>query len=171
MNNFRVLVSKEQIEKRVKELAQQITNDYNGEQILLVAVLRGSFIFASDLIRELGENVAIDFIDAKSYSGTQSTGELKILHDTREDIKGKNVIIVEDIIDTGITLSRLKKEFLSRQPKSLKLCACFDKPSRREVDLVGDYVGFEIPNEFVVGYGLDCDEKYRNLRDIRVYEE
>lgn len=171
MDRFKTLISKEQIAERIKALAEQIDKDYENEPYLLVAVLRGSFIFAADLMRELNGDVSIDFIEAKSYCGTKSSGELKILKDTREDIKDKNVIIVEDIIDTGITLKNLEKVFLSRQPKSLKLCACFDKPSRREVELTGDYVGFEIPNEFVIGYGLDYDEKYRNLSEVKIYTE
>ena len=171
MKAFRTLISKEAIENRIKELAKQIDNDYEGEQFLLVAVLRGSFIFVADLIREIEGDVSVDFIEAKSYCGTTTSGELKILKDTRENIEGKNVIIVEDIIDTGITLDRLTKEFLKRKPKSLKICACFDKPSRREVELKGDYIGFEIPNEFVIGYGLDYDEKFRNLKEVKIYEE
>ena len=168
---FRTLISEEQIKTRIKELAKQIDEDFKGEPFMLVPVLRGSFIFAADLIREISGDVSIDFIEAKSYMGTQSTGKLTILKDTREDIKGKNIILVEDIIDTGITLKKLTEEFSKREPKSLKICSCFDKPSRREVELNGDYIGFEIPNEFVIGYGLDYDEKYRNLKEVKIYQE
>ena len=168
---FRTLISEEQIKTRIKELAKQIDEDFKGEPYILLPVLRGSFIFAADLMRELTGDVSIDFIEAKSYMGTESTGKLTILKDAREDIKGKNVIIVEDIIDTGITLKELTTEYLKREPKTLKICSCFDKPSRREVDLQGDYIGFEIPNEFVIGYGLDYDERYRNLKEVKIYEE
>ena len=168
---FRTLISEEQIKARIKELAAQIDEDFKGEPFILTPVLRGSFIFAADLIREIKGDVSIDFIEAKSYSGTESTGTLTITKDTREDIKGKNVIIVEDIIDTGVTLKKLTEEYKKRGPKSLKVCACFDKPSRRTVDFKGDYIGFEIPNEFVIGYGLDYNERYRNLKEVQIYEE
>lgn len=166
----KVLVSREQIAKRVKELGAQITEDYKGECVTLVCTLRGASIFFADLAREIDGDVVMDFISASSYGeGTTSSGEVKMIKDLSEPIKDKHVIIVEDIIDTGITLTYLKKLFEARSPRSLKICSLLDKPSRRKVELKGDYIGFEIPNEFVVGYGLDGPEqKMRNLKDVCV---
>ncbi len=165
----KVLVTKEQIAVRVKELGEQITKDYCGETLTLVCTLRGASIFFADLAREIDLDIELDFISASSYgAGTRSSGEVKMIKDLSAPIKGKNVIIVEDIIDTGITLNFLTKLLLAREPKSLKVCALLDKKERREVDFEGDYIGFEIPNEFVVGYGLDYNEKMRNLKDVCV---
>ncbi len=165
----KVLVTKEQIAKRVKELGAQINEDYKGESITLVCTLRGASIFFADLVRELEGDVELDFISVSSYgAGTKSSGEVKMIKDLSEPIRGKNVIIVEDIIDTGITLCYLKKLLEARAPKSLKVCALLDKKARRTVEFEGDYIGFEIENEFVVGYGLDYNEKMRNLKDVCV---
>lgn len=165
----KILVSREEIAKRVAELGKQISEDYKGESVTLVCTLRGASIFFADLVREIEGDVEIDFIAVSSYgAGTKSSGEVKMIKDLSEPIKDKNVIIVEDIIDTGITLCYLKKLLLARAPKSLKVCSLLDKPSRRKVDFKGDYVGFEIENEFVVGYGLDYDEKMRNFKDVCV---
>lgn len=165
----KVLISREEIAKRVKELGEQINRDYKGEEITLVCTLRGASIFFADLFRELDGDVVMDFISVSSYgAGTSSSGEVKMIKDLSEPIKDKNVIIIEDIIDTGITLCYLKKLLLARSPKSLKVCALLDKPSRRKADFKGDYIGFEIENEFVVGYGLDYDEKMRNFKDVCV---
>lgn len=164
-----VLVTREQIASRVKELGAEITRDYQGECVTLVCTLRGASVFFADLVREIDGDVIMDFISVSSYgAGTSSSGEVKMIKDLSEPIKGRHVIIVEDIIDTGITLSYLKKLLSARSPKSLKVCALLDKPSRRKVDFKGDYIGFEIPNEFVVGYGLDYNEKMRNLKDVCV---
>lgn len=164
-----VLVTREQIASRVKELGAEITKDYQGECVTLVCTLRGASVFFADLVREIDGDVIMDFISVSSYgAGTSSSGEVKMIKDLSEPIKGRHVIIVEDIIDTGITLSYLKKLLSARSPKSLKVCALLDKPSRRKVDFKGDYIGFEIPNEFVVGYGLDYNEKMRNLKDVCV---
>lgn len=166
----KVLISREQIAARVKQLGAQITQDYKGECVTLVCTLRGASIFFADLAREIEGDVVMDFISVSSYGeGTSSSGEVKMIKDVSEPIKDKNIIIVEDIIDTGITLTYLKKLFEARSPKSLKICSLLDKPSRRKVELEGDYIGFEIPNEFVVGYGLDGPEqKMRNLKDVCV---
>lgn len=165
----KILVSREEIAKRVAELGKQISEDYKSESVTLVCTLRGASIFFADLVREIEGDVEIDFIAVSSYgAGTKSSGEVKMIKDLSEPIKDKNVIIVEDIIDTGITLCYLKKLLLARAPKSLKVCSLLDKPSRRQVDFKGDYIGFEIENEFVVGYGLDYGEKMRNFKDVCV---
>lgn len=165
----KILVSREEIAKRVAELGKQISEDYKCESVTLVCTLRGASIFFADLVREIEGDVEIDFIAVSSYgAGTKSSGEVKMIKDLSEPIKDKNVIIVEDIIDTGITLCYLKKLLLARAPKSLKVCSLLDKPSRRQVDFKGDYIGFEIENEFVVGYGLDYGEKMRNFKDVCV---
>jgi hypoxanthine phosphoribosyltransferase len=166
---LRVLISREQIAKRVSELAEQITRDYQGETILFVGVLKGASIFLSDLARQVKVDATFDFISVSSYGGsTRSSGEVKLNKDVDQSLEGKNVIIVEDILDTGLTLSFLRKQFLNHKPKSLKIAALLDKVSRRITDVKGDYVGFEIPDEFVVGYGLDYAERYRNLPDVCV---
>jgi hypoxanthine phosphoribosyltransferase len=166
---LRVLITREQIAKRVSELAEQITKDYQGESILFVGVLKGASIFLSDLARQVQLDATFDFISVSSYgSSTRSSGEVKLNKDVDQSLEGKNVIIVEDILDTGLTLSFLRKQFLNHKPKTLKIAALLDKVSRRINDVRGDYVGFEIPDEFVVGYGLDYAERYRNLPDVCV---
>ena len=168
---LRVLISRDQIAKRVAELAAQITHDYQGETILFVGVLKGASIFLSDLARQVKVDATFDFISVSSYgSGTRSSGEVKLNKDVDQFLEGKNVIIVEDILDTGLTLSFLRKQFLNHKPRSLKIAALLDKISRRITDVRGDYVGFEIPDEFVVGYGLDYAERYRNLPDVCVLD-
>ncbi|ALZ64633.1 Hypoxanthine phosphoribosyltransferase (plasmid) [Bacillus cereus] len=149
---------------KIKELALQIKNDFKNEEIVLIAVLKGSFIFAADLARQIKNEVTIDFISASSYGNqTETTAKVTLLKDIDIDISGKNVIVVEDIIDSGLTLHFLKKYFSMHKPKTLKFCSLLDKPERRKVDLNVEYVGFRIPDEFIVGYGIDCVEKYRNL--------
>jgi hypoxanthine phosphoribosyltransferase len=177
MAELKVLISRQDIAKRVAELAAQITKDFAGESIIFVGVLKGAAIFLSDLARQVGLDCTFDFIGVSSYgnrpsptqelkSGWDSTGEVKLTKDVDQSMQGKNVIVVEDILDTGLTLTVLKKLLLAHQPKALKIAALLDKPSRRKLPLEGDYVGFKIPDEFVVGYGLDYAEKYRNLPDI-----
>lgn len=171
MNNdvMKVLLSGEEIEKRVSEIAAEITKDYAGESVLMVGILRGAVVFFSELVKRVDLDLRFDFMVVSSYgSGTDSSGEIRIIKDLSQPIEGMNVIIVEDIIDTGYTLKNLKRLLLTRNPKSLKICSLLDKPSRRKVELEGDYIGFKVPNEFVVGYGLDYNEKYRNLPDICV---
>ena len=165
----KILVSKEAIAKRVKELAAEINRDYAGQSLMVACILRGATIFFADLFRELTGDVEVDFIAVSSYgSGASSSGEVKMLKDFSSPVAGKNLLIVEDIIDTGVTLVYLKKLLEARGPASVKLCALLDKPSRRKVELKGDYIGFEIPSEYVVGYGLDYAEKFRNLPDVCV---
>ena len=167
--NAKILVSKEDIKARVKDLAAEINRDYAGEPLLVVCILRGATIFFADLFRELTGDVEVDFIAVSSYgSGASSSGEVKLFMDFSAPVAGKHLLIVEDIIDTGTTLVYLKKLLEARRPASIKLCALLDKPSRRKVELEGDYIGFEIPNEYVVGYGLDFNEKFRNLPDVCV---
>lgn len=165
----RVMLTEQEIKTRVKELANQIERDYNGESLTLICVLSGASIFFADLVRELNLDARFEFMSVSSYgSGTVTSGEVKILKDINRPIAGKHVMIVEDIIDTGCTLNYLKNVLLQRQPLDVKVCTILDKPSRRRVEFAGDYVGFTIPDEFVVGYGLDYDGKYRNLKDVCV---
>lgn len=165
----RILVSKEQIAKRVKELGAQISKDYEGKPLTMVCTLRGASIFFADLVREIEGDVEIDFIAVSSYgSGTTTSGEVKMVKDLSSPIMDRNIIIVEDIIDTGVTLNYLKKLLETRAQKPVKVCSLLDKPSRRKVDFKGDYIGFEIENEYVVGFGLDYNQKYRNLPDVCV---
>jgi hypoxanthine phosphoribosyltransferase len=179
MPELKVLISRQDIAKRVSELGTQISKDFAGQSVILVGVLKGAAIFLSDLARHLELDATFDFIGVSSYgnrptptqelkSGWDSTGEVKLTKDVDQTIKDKNIILVEDILDTGLTMSYLKRMLQARQPKSLKVAALLDKPSRRKLPLEGDYVGFKIPDEFVVGYGLDYAEKYRNLSDICV---
>lgn len=160
---IKTLLTREEVEKRIKELAKEIEKDYCGKELLVIGLLKGSIMFMSDLIKEMDLPVMIDFMSVSSYSGTTSTGVINILKDTDISVKDKDVLIVEDIIDTGLTLSYVKKLLEDRGTKSLKICTLLDKPSRRTVEMKGDYVGFEIPDEFVVGYGLDYDQHHRNL--------
>jgi hypoxanthine phosphoribosyltransferase len=167
----RVLVPSEKIGQRVRELGERITEDYRGEELLLVGILRGAVVFLSDLMRCLELPCEIDFMEVSSYgAGTTSSGVVRILKDLEEDITGRHVLIVEDIIDTGLTLSYLRRTLLARKPASLEICSLLSKPSRRQVDLEAKYLGFEVPDEFVVGYGIDFAGAYRNLPDIRVLE-
>ena len=164
------LISKEKIEKRIEELAEKISKDYEGKNIEFIVVLKGAAIFAVELAMKLKPNVRFDFIEISSYSGTESTGILKVNKDLKADIEGKDVLIVEDIIDTGRTLSYLKEYLLSKNPNSLKICTLISKPSRRIVDVPIDYNGFEIEDKFIVGHGFDIDEDYRNMPYIGYIE-
>lgn len=167
-----VMISKEEISKRVAELGQEISRDYKGESILAICVLKGAVLFMSDLIRELNVETEIDFMAVSSYgASTESTGVVRIMKDLDSNIENKNVLIVEDIIDSGLTLKYLKEYLLARNPKSLKICTLLDKAERRQADVGADYVGFSIENKFIVGYGLDYDQKYRNLPYISYLEE
>jgi len=179
MAELKVLISRDDIARRVSEMGAQITKDFEGQSVIFVGVLKGAAIFLSDLARHVDLDATFDFIGVSSYgnrpspkqelkSGWDSTGEVKLTKDVDQSMKDKNVIVVEDILDTGLTLTVLKKLLLAHQPKTLKIAALLDKPSRRKLPLEGDYVGFKIPDEFVVGYGLDYAEKYRNLADICV---
>ena len=162
-----VLISSSEIQEKVRELGERITGDYRGERPLLVGVLRGAVIVLGDLMRNIDLPCEIDFMDISSYgTGTSSSGVVRILKDLEEDITGRHVLIVEDIIDTGLTLSYLRRSLLARKPASLEVCALLTKPARRRVELDIKYLGFEVPDEFVVGYGLDYAGAYRNLPDI-----
>jgi len=165
----RVLITEEELQKRVAELGAQISSDYFDKNPLLICVLKGGYVFLADLTRCLTIRHAIDFMAVSSYgNSTRSTGVVAILKDLDRDITGRHVLIVEDIVDTGYTLSYLMENIRLRSPASVRICTLLSKPSRREVDLKVDYVGFEIPNEFVIGYGLDYAEHYRGLRFIGV---
>ncbi|WP_455525376.1 hypoxanthine phosphoribosyltransferase [Peptostreptococcus stomatis] len=167
-----VMFSQEEIEAKVIELAKQIEKDYKGQDLLLVGILKGASVFVADLMRKIDLNVNIDFMSVSSYgSGTVSSGTVKILKDLDVDIKDKNVLIVEDIIDSGITLRNLYDTLMTREPRSLKLCTLLNKPARKKVDVDVDYVGFVIEDKFIVGYGIDYDEKYRNLPYIAIVED
>jgi hypoxanthine phosphoribosyltransferase len=177
MTELKVLISRDQIARRVAELGAEITRDYAGQSVVFVGVLKGSAIFLADLARQVELDATFDFIGVSSYgnrpdptqelkSGWDSTGEVKLTKDVDQSMKEKNVIVVEDILDTGLTLTVLKKHLMAHKPRSLKIAALLDKPSRRKLPLQGDYVGFAIPDEFVVGYGLDYAERYRNLPDV-----
>jgi hypoxanthine phosphoribosyltransferase len=164
-----VLVSSHDIQEKVRELGERITGDYREDRLLLVGILRGAVVFLSDLMRHLKLPCEIDFMEVSSYgAGTQSSGVVRILKDLEEDITGRHVLLVEDIIDTGLTLSYLRRTLLQREPASLEVCALLTKPSRRQVDLRVRYLGFEVPDEFVIGYGIDFAGAYRNLPDIHV---
>lgn len=162
-----VLVSREAISSKVKELGKKISRDYEGKQLILVGVLKGGFVFLADLMREITIPVDMDFIAVSSYgASTKSSGVVRIIKDVDMSFTGKHVLIVEDLIDTGLTLRHLKELFNTRGPESVKICTALDKPSRRKVDIKVEYEGIEIPDEFVVGYGLDYAGKYRNLPDV-----
>jgi len=166
------MLSQQEIEAKVEELAQRIQKDFEGQDVLLVGILKGASVFVADLMRKIDLNVNIDFMSVSSYgSGTESSGTVKILKDLDVDIEGKNVLIVEDIIDSGATLRNLYDTLMTRNPKSLKLCTLLDKPERRKVQIKVDYVGFTIEDKFIVGYGIDYDEKYRNLPYIAMVED
>ena len=167
-----VLITSEQITEKVREMGERITQDYAGERLLLVGVLRGAVVVMGDLMRCINLPCEIDFMDISSYgSGTSSSGVVRILKDLEEDITGRHVLIVEDIVDTGLTLSYLVRSLLARKPASLEICALLTKPTRRRAELDVKYLGFEVPDEFVVGYGLDYAGAYRNLPDICILNE
>lgn len=165
-----VLISEADVKARVDAMAREIENSYQmGDEILLVGLLRGSVVFLADLARALNMSAEFDFMTVSSYgSSMHSSRDVKIIKDLDEDIQGRHVLIVEDIIDTGNTLSKVVKVLQTRDPKSIKLCTLLDKPSRREVDVPVDFIGFTIPDEFVVGYGIDWAQKYRNLPHIGI---
>src|SRR6202021_2428300 len=179
MADLKVLITRDQITKRVAELGADITRDFKGESVMLVGVRKGAAIFLADLSRQLDLDATFDFIGVSSYgnrpsptqelkSGWDSPGEERLTKDAEKTLKDKKNNLVEEILDTGLSLTYLKKMLLARQPRTLKIAALLDKPSRRKLPLQGDYVGFKIPDEFVVGYGLDYAERYRNLADICV---
>ena len=164
----RVLFSEEDLKAMVKKVAAEINEDYAGKKPVLVVLLKGSVMFAADLMRSLIIDCEIDFMKVSSYSGTQSTGVVSIVNDLKTDISGRHVIIIEDIVDTGLTLYRLKNLLEQCGPESLRICTLLDKPSGRKAEVYADYIGGVVGNEFIVGYGLDYDEKFRNLPYIGV---
>ncbi len=164
-----ILFSKEALKKRVSELGAQITKDLEGEDVIVVGVLKGCMMFLADLIREIDIKVDLDFMICSSYEdSTSSSGNVKIIKDINVDVKDKVVLIVEDIIDSGRTMANLKEIFKVRQCKAFKICTLLDKKERRAVEVEADYVGFDVPNEFVVGYGLDYAGRYRNLPEVGI---
>lgn len=164
-----ILVSEEQLKARIAELGAQISKDYEGKNLVLVSILKGSVVFMADLMRAVTIPCSIDFMVVSSYgSSTVTSGLVKIIKDLDDDLSGKDVLIVEDILDTGVTLSNLVPMLKLRNPSSVKICTILDKPSRRKADIKPDYEGFVVPDKFVVGYGLDYDEKYRNLPYVGV---
>ncbi|MEO0250539.1 MAG: hypoxanthine phosphoribosyltransferase [candidate division WOR-3 bacterium] len=166
------LFSHREIQKTVRRLAREISRDYKGEEIVCVCILKGSFMFTSDLIRQIKAPLIIDFIRVSSYgTGMTSRGEITVTMDLETDVSGRHVLIVEDIIDSGLTLSWIRETLLARNAKSVKIVALVDKKARRVVDVPCEYVGFTIEDGFIVGYGIDYAEKYRNLRDIYVVEK
>ncbi len=169
--NVRVLLHHSEIQKKVREMAEQINRDFEGERVHFIAILKGAFVFLADLLRHLKVEVSVDFIGTSSYGdGTRPSGEVRLTKDLDSTIEGLNVILVEDILDTGLTLNYLLKLLQARRPKVIKVAALLDKPSRRIREVKADYIGFQIPNAFVVGYGLDFGEKYRNLKDICILD-
>jgi len=168
----RVLIDEEQIAKRVKELGQEITKDYEGKEIIVISLLRGSFVFAADLVRAIKVPVNVDFMTTSSYGYSESSsGLVEIVTDIRTDIKDKYVLIVDDIMDSGNTMKEVVKFVNTKGPKSIKTCVLLDKPSRREVDITPDYVGFTIPDVFIVGYGLNYGDYYRNVPYIFTFDD
>lgn len=166
---MRVLLSEDEIREKVRELGGKITADYKNSNLMLVTVLKGAVVFLADLMRQIDVPAEIDFMVVSSYgSGVKSSGVVKIVKDLDVPLAGKDILIVEDILDSGLTLSYIKELLESRGPRSIRIATLLDKPSRRKVDLQADYIGFSVPDEFVIGYGLDYDEKYRNLPYIGI---
>jgi len=171
-SQLKILVSRDQIAKTVTRLALEINRDYQGKQPLLISVLKGSFVFMADLIRQLDLPLELDFVKLASYGAArESSGKVRVFQGVKTPVKGRDVLVIEDIVDTGITISFLLDYLDKKRPASLKLCALTDKPSRRRVTVPIDYLGFSVPNKFIVGYGLDCDEKFRNLPHICTLED
>lgn len=167
----RVLYSRDAISTRVKELGEIISKDYQGKNLLVVSLLRGSFIFSSDLVRELSIPVEVDFMTTASYGHDEvSSGNVEIIHDIRSEVEGKDILIVDDIMDSGYTLKKVKEVLGTKNPNSVKICVMLDKPSRRKVDISPDYVGFSIPDVFIVGYGLNYGDYYRNIPYIFTFD-
>ena len=171
MHKIKMLIDEERINKRIKEIARQIEEDYKNKDIVFLCILKGSVVFTVELAKAVKNNVQFEFMEVSSYIGHESTGKIKINKDITESIKGKNIIVIEDIIDTGRTLYDLKEYLKQKKPETLKICTLLDKPSRRVAEIEADYVGFVIDNKFVVGYGLDDNQNFRNLNYIGYIEE
>ena len=170
MKEIEILINESRLEKRIEELGKQIEKDYKGKEIVFIGILKGSVMFMTQLAKSIKNSVEFDFMDVSSYEGTESTGKIKVNKDIRNSIEGKDIIIVEDIIDTGRTLKYLIEDLKQKNPSSLKIATMLSKPSRRVMELNVDYIGFAIDDKFVVGYGLDYNEKYRNLPYIGYIE-
>jgi hypoxanthine phosphoribosyltransferase len=171
-SQLKILIGRDEIAKVVTKLAREIERDYQGKQPLLVSVLKGSFMFTADLIRQIDLPLELDFVRLSSYGpARESAGKVSIAQGVKTRLKSRDVLVVEDIVDTGITISFLLDYLKNKQPASLKVCTLTDKPSRRRVPVPIDYRGFTVPNKFIVGYGLDCDQKFRNLPDIYTLED
>lgn len=170
MADYQTLISADEIDERVQTLGREIRRTIGDDEIILVGVLRGSVIFMADLARAIDGRVRFEFLGVSSYEGTQSTGTVRITHDLSADIAGKHVVIVEDIVDTGLTLDFLIRTLGTRKPASLRTAALLDKPSRRTIDVPVEWIGFSIEDHFVIGYGLDFDQHYRNLPDVAIYK-
>jgi hypoxanthine phosphoribosyltransferase len=171
-NKPKVLIPREEIFFEVRRLAQEINNDYKGKNPLIIGILKGSFVFLADLIRLLDIQAELDFVRLSSYGSAKvSSGKVKMVHGLQASVAGRDVIVVDDVVDTGLSISHFVKYVKKRKPASVKTCTLLDKPSRRKVEIFIDYVGITIPDKFVVGYGIDCNEKYRHLADICVVEE
>ena len=167
----RILFSEEQLAERIAQLGRQISADYRGKTPLFVGILRGCVLFFADLIKQISVDCTVDFMCLSSYTGTESTGQVRTMLDLRESIKGRHVVIVEDIVDTGLTLDYLMNHLKLRGAASIEICCLLDKPANRKVEMNPKYVGFQIENEFVIGYGLDYNELYRNLPYIGVFKK
>lgn len=165
---LKIVFTEEQIQKKVKELAKKISNDYKDKQLTVVSVLKGGIPFLSDLIKNINLKLSIDFMAASSYKNTESSGIVRLIMDLRESPENKNLLIIEDIVDTGLTLNYLCENLRTRKPESLKICTLLDKSSQRIMKIKIDYFGFKVPNKFVVGYGMDYNELYRNLPYIGI---
>ncbi|MDI1472236.1 Hypoxanthine-guanine phosphoribosyltransferase [Thermodesulfovibrio sp. N1] len=165
------IISEEQIQMKVKELANRISRDYSQKDLIVIGILKGSFMFFSDLIRHIKSPLKIDFLIASSYLKDSSSGEVKIHYFPRENLTGKDVLLVDDIIDTGISLNFIREKILEMNPASLRICVLLDKKERRVVDVPIDYVGFSVPNKFIVGYGLDYQEMFRNIPYLTIFKK
>jgi len=165
------LLTTRQIQSKVKELAERISQDYKGKDIVAIGILKGAFMFFSDIVRAIRIPLKLDFIIASSYVKTETSGEVKVFYDTREHVADKDVLLIDDIVDSGITLNHIRESMLAKGPKSLKTCVFLDKKERRIEEVPLDYVGFVIPNEFVVGYGLDYEGQFRNLPYISIFKK
>ena len=171
MEEFKTLISQQDIQKRLRSLAKQLDKDYKGKEIVIVCVMRGSVFFTVDLTMKMKTKMKFEFLTISSYEGNESTGQIRLIQDLRESIEGKDVLVVEDIVDTGRSMNYLLEYLRTKKPNSLKLCVLANKPSRREIEVPIDYIGFVVPNKFIVGYGFDIDNLYRNLPYIGYIEE
>ena len=171
MKQIKVLINEQEINNRLDELANQLMEEYKGKDLMFLCILKGSIFFTVELAKRMKNNVQFEFIEVSSYEGHKSTGKIKLNKDITGSIEGKHVIIIEDIVDTGRTLSFLKEYLMEKNPESLKICALLDKPSKRVAPIEADYIGFSIEDKFVIGYGLDDEQNYRNLNYIGYIEE